>query len=251
VFLLGTLLALWAHRRSWHRKYLDYRALAEALRVDFYWEVAGVRKEFDGEFAHEDFLQKQDIDLQWIRYATRSVSLQLAIHPGGNIAEGFGFVYANWVGDDDPANGTGQMFYYRQRMHQLNHNLHVAERIDRGLLIAGLFLAFTFALDVSLRTIPYVLLTGALRDKLLWALALLPVYAAIFEIYLNEKADRALIRQYRYMYSLFGFAAAELRSASSNERKLEILRSLGHACLAEHAQWTLAHRDKRIQGMRW
>jgi hypothetical protein len=36
VFLLGTLLALWAHRRSWHRKYLDYRALAEALRVDFY-----------------------------------------------------------------------------------------------------------------------------------------------------------------------------------------------------------------------
>jgi len=42
-----------------------------------------------------------------------------------------------------------------------------------------------------------------------------------------------------------------LRAATSNERKLEILRSLGHACLAEHAQWILAHRDKRIQGMRW
>jgi hypothetical protein len=251
VFLLGTLLAMWAHRRSWHRKYLDYRALAEALRVDFYWEVAGVRKEFDGEFAHENFLQKQDADLQWIRYATRSVSLQLAIHPTGSFGEGFTFVYANWVGDDDPANGTGQMFYYRQRLLELSHNLHVNERIDRGLLIAGLFLAITFALDVSLRTIPYDLLTGALRSNMLWALALLPVYAAIFEIYLNEKADRALIRQYGYMYSLFSFAAGELRSATSNERKLEILRSLGHACLAEHAQWILAHRDKRIQGMRW
>jgi hypothetical protein len=85
---------------------------------------------------------------------------------------------------------------------------------------------------------------------MLWALALVPVYAAIFEIYLNEKADRALI-QYRYMYSLFSFAAGELRAAASSERKLEILRSLGHACLAEHAQWILAHRDKRIQGMRW
>src|SRR5262249_20513269 len=41
VFLLGLGLALWAHRRSWHRKYLDYRALAEGLRVDFYWEIAG------------------------------------------------------------------------------------------------------------------------------------------------------------------------------------------------------------------
>jgi hypothetical protein len=86
---------------------------------------------------------------------------------------------------------------------------------------------------------------------MLWGLALVPVYAAIFEIYLNEKADRALIRQYRYMYDLFRLAAQELRAAKTNELKLEILRSLGHACLAEHAQWILAHRDKRIQGMRW
>jgi hypothetical protein len=70
VFLLGTLLAVWAHKREWHRKYLDYRALAEALRVDFYWEVAGVRSEFEGDFAHESFLQKQDAELQWIRSRT-------------------------------------------------------------------------------------------------------------------------------------------------------------------------------------
>ena len=86
-FLSGTLLAMWAHRRSWHRKYLDYRALAEALRVDFYWELAGVRKEFEGEFAHESFLQKQDADLQWIRNAMRAVSLELASRPSGNFNE--------------------------------------------------------------------------------------------------------------------------------------------------------------------
>ena len=251
VFLFGTLLAMWAHRRAWHRKYLDYRALAEALRVDFYWEVAGVRKEFDGEFAHESFLQKQDADLQWIRNAMRAVSLQLAIRPSGNFIEGFPFVYAAWVGDDDLVNGTGQMLYYRQRLHTLQHKLHGAERIDRALLFGGLFLAVAFAIDVGMRTASRAFLPEHLRGWMLWALALVPVYAAIFEIYLNEKADRALIRQYRYMYSLFSFAAGELRAAATNERKLEILRSLGHACLAEHAQWILAHRDKRIQGMRW
>jgi hypothetical protein len=251
VFLFGTLLAMWAHRRSWHRKYLDYRALAEALRVDFYWELAGVRKEFEGEFAHESFLQKQDADLQWIRNAMRAVSLELAIRPSGNFKEGFPFVYAAWVGDDDPVNGTGQMLYYRQRLQTLTRKQHNSERIDRALLFAGLLLAVTFAVDVAVRTQSRVFLPEHLRTWMLWALALVPVYAAIFEIYLNEKADRALIRQYRYMYSLFGFAARELRAATSNERKLEILRSLGHACLAEHAQWILAHRDKRIQGMRW
>jgi hypothetical protein len=251
VFLFGTLLAMWAHRRSWHRKYLDYRALAEALRVDFYWEVAGVRKEFDGEFAHESFLQKQDVDLQWIRYAMRAVSLQLAIRPCGNFKVGFPFVYAAWVGDDDPVNGTGQMLYYKQRLHTLTRKQHNAERIDRALLFGGLILAIAFAIDVALRTESKAFLPVDVRSGMLWGLALVPVYAAIFEIYLNEKADRALIRQYRYMYGLFSFAAKELRGASSGERQLDILRSLGHACLAEHAQWILAHRDKRIQGMRW
>jgi hypothetical protein len=251
VFLFGTVLAMWAHRRSWHRKYLDYRALAEALRVDFYWELAGVRKEFEGEFAHESFLQKQDADLQWIRNAMRAVSLELAIRPSGNLKEGFPFVYAAWVGDDDPVNGTGQMLYYRQRLQDLTRKQHNAERIDRALLFAGLLLAVAFAVDVAAHTQSRAFLPEHLRAWMLWALALVPVYAAIFEIYLNEKADRALIRQYRYMYSLFSFAARELRAATSNERKLEILRSLGHACLAEHAQWILAHRDKRIQGMRW
>ena len=249
VFLSGTLLAIWAHRRAWHRKYLDYRALAEALRVDFYWELAGVRKEFDGEFAHESFLQKQDVELQWIRNAMRAVSLQLAIHPSGSIIEGFAFTYAHWIGDD--SSGAGQMSYYRQRLHRLAHAVHVSERIDRMLLFGGLVLALAFALDVALRTASIELLPLHLRGEMLWGLALVPVYAAIFEIYLNEKADRALIRQYHYMYDLFRLAADELRAAKTNELKLEILRSLGHACLAEHAQWILAHRDKRIQGMRW
>jgi len=220
--------------------------------VDFYWEVAGVRNYSAGEFAHESFLQKQDVELQWIRNAMRAVSLQLAIHPCGNFIEGFPWVYEHWVGDDHPVNGIGQMFYYGQRLHKLKHTLHLYERVDGLLLFGGLILAVTFAADVGLRTwAGYSFLPNHVRSSLLWGLALVPVYAAIFEIYLNEKADRALIRQYQYMYSLFSLAAGQLRSASTIERKLEILRSLGHACLAEHAQWILAHRDKRIQGMRW
>ena len=60
-----------------------------------------------------------------------------------------------------------------------------------------------------------------------------------------------MIRQYMYMYSLFRVASRELRSARSESQKLEILRSLGHACLAEHAQWILGHRDRRIEGLKF
>jgi hypothetical protein len=97
------------------------------------------------------------------------------------------------VGDDDSVNGSGQMLYCRQRLERLQKKVHNAEHIDRGLLIAGLGLAVIFAIDVALRANGQYLLPIHLRGWLLWALALLPDYAAIFEIYLSEKADRALI----------------------------------------------------------
>ncbi len=251
IFLAGWLLASWAHRRSWHRKYLDYRALAEALRVDYYWEIAGVRRSFAGEFAHESFLQKQDVELEWIRAAMRVVSLRIALRPSPPTSAGFAHAYAAWIGDEDPVNGSGQLLYYAQRSRSMHKRVHRFERIDRLLLFVGLLLAVSFAIDIALELSGHHLFPVGLRNVLLWALALLTVYAAIFEIYLGEKADRTLIRQYRYMHSLFSFASRELKTARSEADKLEILRSLGHACLAEHAQWILAHRDKRIEGLKW
>ena len=251
VFGLGGGLAVWAHRRSWQRKYLDYRALAEGLRVDFYWEIAGVRRQFDGEFAHESFLQKQDVDLEWIRAAMRTVSFRLAMRPGGPFETGFAQAYAAWIGDADEVNGGGQLLFYKRRTRTLRRNLELKERIGRALLFGGLILAVAFTVDIALGMTAGPTLPAAVRGAMLWALALLTVYAAIFEIYLTEKSDRALIRQYEYMYSLFGFAASELKHPRSATKRAEILRSLGHACLAEHAQWILMHRDKRIDGLRW
>jgi hypothetical protein len=249
-FALGGVLAMWARRRDWHRKYLDYRALAEGLRVEYYWELSGVRSQFDGEFAHESFLQKQDFELEWIRAAMRAVSLRCAMQPRGHFESGFAHTYAAWVGEADPVNGSGQLQYYRMRSHTLERRQHGAEIIARVMLFGGLALAAIFAIDVGLGVLKHSWLAPTMRHVLLWALALLTVYGAIFEIYLAEKADRALIRQYGYMDSLFSFAAKELSSARSEAQKLEILRSLGHACLAEHAQWILAHREKQLEGLR-
>lgn len=251
IFAIGALLARWAHRRNWQRRYLDYRALAEGLRVSFYWELAGVRRRFGDEFAHESFLQKQDIDLEWIRAAMRAVSLRCALLPAVDWPNGFTHAFAGWIGDAHPASGSGQLHYYRQRSHSLERRQKRAEAIASGTLYAGLGVAVVLAVDAYTRQTGSPWLVEPWHDVLLWPLALLTIYGAIFEIYLGEKADRALIRQYRYMDLLFSFAAAELSAAHSEAHKLDLLRSLGHACLAEHAQWILAHRDKRIEGMRW
>jgi hypothetical protein len=252
VFGLGWLLALWARRRAWDRRYLDYRALAEGLRVDFYWALAGVRARFDEAFAHETFLQKHDARIEWIRTALRTVTLRCALHEPAALPNGFEHALTAWIGDGDPMNGSGQLRYYRQRAMKLSRRLEIAEYVSRAMLIGGLVLALVLAVDVALRLVNYLpVLPPRPRGLMLMAFALLTADTAIFEIYLAEKADRSLIRQYQHMDALFSYAANELRAARTAAEKLGILRALGHACLAEHAQWILSQRDKRIDAMRW
>jgi len=42
LFATGAAVAWLGNRRSWHRRYLDYRVLAEGLRVQAYWAIASV-----------------------------------------------------------------------------------------------------------------------------------------------------------------------------------------------------------------
>ncbi|NUS59608.1 MAG: DUF4231 domain-containing protein, partial [Lysobacter sp.] len=75
IFGLGLFIAVTAQREDWHRKYIDYRALAEGLRVQTFWRRAGLTITGDAEFAHDNFMQKQDVELGWIRNVMRQVGL--------------------------------------------------------------------------------------------------------------------------------------------------------------------------------
>ena len=70
-----------ANRGAWHRKYLDYRTLAEGLRVQFYWAAGGVTTGTVSKFAHDTFLQMQDPDLGWIRNVMRVAGTECDVAP--------------------------------------------------------------------------------------------------------------------------------------------------------------------------
>ena len=71
-------IAVWwiARRADWQRRYLDYRVLAEALRVQFYWAVAGVDRPKLSRFGHDVFLKRHDLELGWIRNILRVSGLR-------------------------------------------------------------------------------------------------------------------------------------------------------------------------------
>jgi len=240
LFAFGVGLSVLARRRGWHRKYLDYRALAEGLRVQSYWRRAGLSVTADSEFAHDNFLQKQDVELGWIRNVMRSAGIDAELRPERSDARAVAQVIAEWVGESGK---SGQLNYYERRVVQRTR-LH---RITESLGAISLWLGIGISVFLALF---FLRLSQDAKTALVAIMATVSILAAVREAYAYRKADKELIKQYRFMCRIFSGARAALDQTRDPVRQREILRALGEAALAEHAEWTLMHRERPLEHAR-
>jgi hypothetical protein len=240
LFAFGVSLSLLARRRGWHRKYLDYRALAEGLRVQSYWRRAGLSVTGDSEFAHDNFLQKQDVELGWIRNVMRSAGLDAELRPSPSDALALEQVIAEWVGESDK---SGQLHYYERRVVQRTRLHRITEMLGAISLWLGIAISVFLALF-------FLRLSQDAKTALVAIMATVSILAAVREAYAYRKADKELIKQYRFMCRIFAGARAALDCTHDPVRQREILRALGEAALAEHAEWTLMHRERPLEHAR-
>ncbi len=232
LFAAGVVLSTIANRRSWHRKYLDYRALAEGLRVQFYWAMAGARDTRQTKFAHDNFLQKQDVELGWIRNVMRVTGRRGELLGPAQRTEGLACVMREWV--------DGQLAYYQRKSEERTRHTHLTERIGSVCLWGGI--AVTLILAISSGRLP-----DALADWLLVLMGILPLIAAVREAYAHKKAERELIKQYQFMGRIFANARRKLDLAADDDERRAVLKALGDAALDEHAEWIMVHRERPLE----
>ncbi|OOG54550.1 hypothetical protein B0E48_14280 [Rhodanobacter sp. C03] len=235
LFAAGVLLARQARHRDWHRKYVDYRALAEGLRVQHYWHEAGIGTNRSTAFAHDNFMQKQDIELGWIRHVMRAASVHS--FDAAVSEDGLSRVIAEWIGE--PGAG-GQLDYYLRKTEQRIRTHRTTQRLGRSCLWVGIALSVFLALF-------HRRLSPDTTTILIALMGTLAIIAAARESYAYRKADKELIKQYRYMRSIFATARRKLDAAHTAEGQCDILRALGDASLAEHSEWALMHRERPLE----
>jgi len=234
LMLAAGLLGYVASRSAWHRKYLDYRALAEGLRVQFYWAAAGVTSGNLTKFAHDNFLQMQDPDLGWIRNVMRVAGTECDLAPNADPA-GVQFAIREWIGDAE----GGQLGYFRRK---------TAERIAHRRATEALS---SIGLVASLAALVVLLFVGAgapewVRVPLVYGVGCLLLAIGIRQSYAKATAESEIIKQYEFMLRTFGNARRRIDEAEADNERRRVLKILGDAALEEHAEWILMHRQRSI-----
>ena len=239
-FLIAAAIQKLGAKHAWHRKYLDYRTLAEGLRVQFYWAVAGVSSDSVSKFAHDNFLQMQDSDLGWIRNVMRVAGLECDVSSSSNKA-GLDFAISEWIGDET----SGQLGYYRRKAAEKIGRNTRTERFAGIVLWVSVaaFALFVFASEELAHSVrgPIVILMGVLLLSI-----------GVRQSYGHSVADFELIKQYEFMFRTFSKAFRRIKQSDNDEDRRRVLRLVGDAALEEHAEWILMHRERSInEGEIW
>jgi len=232
LFFLATVTVFQVQKKKgWFDRYLEYRALAEGLRVQRFWQIAGLGRGDDRAEAFDMYLSKQVGEIGWIRESLRALSCRERL---SNNAEARQFINQNWVKEQvDFFSGAVERDHLkRQRFNRISSVLYGAGLVPL-LLIRGL----TFASSTVLST--HKLFVMALRSMLV-----LPAFGALVSSYSRHLALDEQEKTYRRMARLFRLGKQKIEASGAEPDRLyyeTIIRALGSEALRENADWLHLH----------
>jgi hypothetical protein len=224
---VGLGLIFWESKGKRRRRHEDYRALAEALRVQFFWMAAGLR-----DLAAEQYLPKQAGEMVWIRDAMSECGLY------------DGVLERSPHHLDDLA--TRSRLAHTWVKSQSNFFLKTGNRHERKKKALTLFASLAAGLGliaplVGLRE-QYEAWSHTVAAIALW-------WSALAWNYIERRGFDQEARQYARMYSLFHDADERLKKVEKEKDfkvSEEIVRELGREALAENGDWLLMHRERKL-----
>jgi hypothetical protein len=239
---------VWYYRATkgdYKNKYLDYRALAEGLRVQFFWRVAGLP-----DTVANHYLRKQKSVLDWIRNSIRVANLlsdadsretftgRSAITPGNP----YKLILIPWV--------YAQSRYFTGTARRDHEKLERNEHWVRGFFLIGMALALAlFILQFVQQVTQQTDWIENVLPLLIVLMSLILVLAALREGFADKMAYGEQAKQYQRMGRLFWQAFQRLNESLDRQRYQEaerVIRELGEEALAENGDWVVLHRARPL-----
>jgi len=224
-------------------KFQDYRALAEALRVQLFWSLSGVPQAVS-----DSYLRKQQDDLGWIREALHGPALWATAIAMAMPRPDRRQVEAVWlrgqkaffVGEDGRSGRAGAC---ERRFNWCKVRLCVAAAVS--------FVCCGLLLLVNLHVLGHWQPGEIAIDGLTASVGFAPAVAAAFAIYADRLALEQHAQSYAAMGALFGRALREANHIdyrpACDDAFRDLIRELGCEALDENAEWLKEHRGRPIR----
>jgi hypothetical protein len=233
--LLGICTLWYFHAKSkeYESKHEDYRAFAEAMRIQYFWKSIDIQ-----ENVADYYLRKHRGELEWIRYALRPpFSQKKQTMSKTFFTSEFKTVIDTWI--------RGQYEWYKNRTVE-NHRRHThLEKTANIFFLLGFLLSLIMLGDnvLGYHTFP---ITEYFPISILMALAL----SGIIHGYNEKMVFSEESKQYDRMAMYFKLALSQLEKLDPHEYKtkgITIMTELGKEALTENGDWLLLHRSRPLE----
>ena len=223
-----------SRRLRWHAKYHDYRSLAELLRIQAYWAVAGVAQR-----AGDHFPLNGDCEILWIRKAAQRITARLAVPRPDPGEAGLSFAVQAWVKDQERYfNGSG-----KDTPGSTRKAFRMQKRLSAwtaGVFFLGIFLlVLQFTLPFLFPGVGRIGEMGVLSSLLLAVAAGLETYSKLSLFSENAKRYRRSGRNFQVCR---GILEGLLKKKAHGEAR-DTLFSLGRESLFENSYWLMLCRQ--------
>jgi len=206
---------------GFHQKYVDYRGLAEGLRILFFMRLAGIHENVE-----DYYLKKHRINFRWGREIIRSANI-FDPQPEPD----FQTIREYWI---KPEND-----YYKKNVDENNRKLKIYKKLSLT----------SFSLSILIIIIAILLIFLNIGDHFIILIALIaifPLVSGAFETYISRNAFTYNSKQYTIMKDIFERAEDKLRELGiSNEENIKekqsVIRELMKEAVRENADWMLMH----------
>ena len=222
VFIIG-------HVSNIYVKYLDYRGLAEGLRVQMYYSLSGLKT-----VVTEHYMRKHQSELAWIRDAIRTLCYgDCRDTPCQDL------VVEKWV--------DAQAQYFSDKYKENRGKFRKHEIIAAALFVIGVVIALCVVVDEYY--FKYVLHNHDAKDVIIVLMEMLPATAAALTGYAYRLGLDQQVKQYSRMNEIYRKAKIAFGEASARTDAHEfqdLVQELGKEALAENGDWILLPRDRPI-----
>lgn len=247
----GYLYFLRINKKNHETKYLDYRVLAEGLRVQFFWKYMSAP-----ENAHESYQRKYKGEIGWIAQAIRNASLSANIEQlflnNGDKCSVLETVRFHWV--------DNQKTYLEKKVQKNIHESDRQERITKRFFVA----AFIFVLLLFIMKAVDLYKDGSfvnimdmadIKDWGIYSVILVLVDTCLaigagYQAWVEKRAFADEVKQYQRMESLF-MRGSSVISELLKENKLDaaekVLIEIGKEALTENGDWLMLQRSRPLE----